>query len=217
MFEAQRNSVKLAPLCSTRTSRPPSKPFTPGSLQSGTLFDLPSKITRRKELEEKMGEAGFWDNQEKAKSVVGEVKVLKAIIEPIQSILAGIEDANALRELADEAGDQASMEEADRMVTALEAKGEALELQALLDGRNDPLNCFVTIQAGAGGTEAQDWAEMLARMYVYFWEKRGWDVSEVDRQYGEQAGIKSATFRIAGEYAFGYMRAEAGVHLQCSR
>lgn len=159
-----------------------------------------------------MGEAGFWDNQEKAKSVVGEVKVLKAIIDPIQSILAGIEDANALRELAEEAGDQASMEEADRMVTALEARGEALELQALLDGRNDPLNCFVTIQAGAGGTEAQDWAEMLARMYVYFWEKRGWDVSEVDRQYGEQAGIKSATFRIAGEYAFGYMRAEAGVH-----
>src|SRR5205814_813634 len=94
----------------------------------------------------------------------------------------------------------------------LERRGEKIELQSLLSDENDPLNCFVTIQAGAGGTEAQDWAEMLARMYLYFWEKRGWDVSEVDRQYGEQAGIKSATFLVKGEYAFGYMRVEAGVH-----
>lgn len=159
-----------------------------------------------------MGEPGFWDNQDKAKSVVGEVKVLKAVIEPIDNILREIEDLKALRDLAEEANDQPSREEADRMLSQLEARGEKIELQALLDGKSDPLNCFVTIQAGAGGTEAQDWAEMLARMYLYFWEKRGWDVSEVDRQYGEQAGIKSATFRVAGEYAFGYMRAEAGVH-----
>jgi peptide chain release factor 2 len=91
-------------------------------------------------------------------------------------------------------------------------KAAQIELQSLLSDQNDPLNTFVTIQAGAGGTEAQDWAEMLARMYLYFWEKRGWDVSEVDRQYGEQAGIKSATFLVKGGYAFGYMRAEAGVH-----
>ncbi len=159
-----------------------------------------------------MGEPGFWDHQETAKTVVAEVKILKATIEPIEAMLREIDDARALKELAEEAKDHDSLEEADRMLTHLEAKGELIELQALLDGANDPLNCFVTIQAGAGGTEAQDWAEMLARMYLYFWEKRGWDVSEVDRQYGEQAGIKSATFRVAGEYAFGYMRAEAGVH-----
>jgi peptide chain release factor 2 len=159
-----------------------------------------------------MGQPGFWDNQEAAKGVVAEAKVLKATIEPINALLQGLEDANALRELAEEAGDQSSLEEADRMVSQLEARGEQIELQALLDGKSDALDCFVTIQAGAGGTEAQDWAEMLVRMYLYFWERRGWDVSEVDRQYGEQAGIKSATFRVGGDYAFGYMRAEAGVH-----
>jgi len=82
----------------------------------------------------------------------------------------------------------------------------------LLDGKNDPLNAFVQIHAGAGGTEAQDWAEMLLRMYLYYFEKRGWDVSEVDRQWGEQAGIKSVTLLVKGEYAYGYLRAEAGVH-----
>ena len=81
-----------------------------------------------------------------------------------------------------------------------------------LMGPNDPLNCFFVIQAGAGGTEAQDWSEMLLRMYLYFFERRGWDVSEVDRQYGEQAGIKNVMLHVKGAYAFGYLRAEAGVH-----
>lgn len=159
-----------------------------------------------------MGQIGFWDNQEKARAVVSEVKILKAQIEPLENILRQIEDVRALYELGREADDQAALEEADRDLATLEKKAQRIELQSLLDGKNDPLNCFVTIQAGAGGTEAQDWAEMLARMYLYFWEKRGWDVGEVDRQYGEQAGIKSATFHVKGEYAFGYMRAEAGVH-----
>src|SRR6185436_12163506 len=104
------------------------------------------------------------------------------------------------------------LEEADRMLTALERRGGKVELQSLLDDKNDPRNCFFTIQAGAGGTEAQDWSEMLLRMYLYFFERRGWDVSEVDRQYGEQAGIKNVTLHVKGEYAFGYLRAEAGVH-----
>ena len=159
-----------------------------------------------------MNDADFWDNQEAAKSVVAELKVLKAVTEPIESLFRGIDDTRALYQLAEEAGDAESLEEADRMLTDLEKKGEKVELQTLLDGKNDHRNAFFTIQAGAGGTEAQDWAEMLARMYLYFWEKRGWDVSEVDRQYGEQAGIKSATFLVKGDYAFGYMRVEAGVH-----
>jgi peptide chain release factor 2 len=173
---------------------------------------LPQKIARRKELENKMGEVGFWDHQELAKPVVQEIKVLKAQIEPVEKILRDIEDVRALYELGSEANDPESLAEADKQLAAVEKRGERIELQSLLDGENDPLNCFVTIQSGAGGTEAQDWAEMLVRMYLYFWENRGWDVSEVDRQYGEQAGIKSATFHVKGEYAFGYMRVEAGVH-----
>jgi peptide chain release factor 2 len=159
-----------------------------------------------------MGETTFWDNQEAAKVVLSEMKALKAAIDPIQGVLAGIEDCRALYQLADEAGDAESMEEADRMLADLEKKGEAVELQTLLDGENDPRNAFFTIQAGAGGTEAQDWSEMLLRMYLYFFENRGWDVAEIDRQYGEQAGIKSVTLHVKGEYAFGYLRAEAGVH-----
>ena len=159
-----------------------------------------------------MGETSFWDNQESAKAVVAEMKRLKAVVDPVENVLRGIDDTKALYELAQEAGDAESMEEADRMLADLEKSGAKVELQTLLDGPNDPRNAFFTIQAGAGGTEAQDWAEMLLRMYLYFFENRGWDVSEIDRQYGEQAGIKSVTLHVKGEYAFGYLRAEAGVH-----
>jgi peptide chain release factor 2 len=159
-----------------------------------------------------MGEAGFWDNPEQAKGVVVEMKVIKAQIEPVLAVLRDLDDVRAMYQLGDEAGDDATLNEADQALTKIEKRAEAVELQSLFDSKNDPLNTFVTIQAGAGGTEAQDWAEMLVRQYLYFWEKRGWDVSEVDRQYGEQAGIKSATFLVKGEYAFGYMRVEAGVH-----
>ena len=159
-----------------------------------------------------MGETSFWDNQDTAKTVVAEMKVLKAAIEPVEAMLRGIEDVRAMYQLGEEAGDQETLLEADRALADLEARGEKVELQALLDGKNDPLNAFVQIHAGAGGTEAQDWAEMLLRMYLYYFEKRGWDVSEVDRQWGEQAGIKSVTLLVKGEYAYGYLRAEMGVH-----
>ncbi len=173
---------------------------------------MPAKRARRKELETKMGENGFWDNQETAQGVVTEVKALKIQIEPIDSMFAGLDDAKTMLALATEAGDDASMQEADQMLADLETRGEKIELQSLLSGKNDPRGCFLSIQSGAGGTEAQDWAEMLARMYLYFFERRGWDASEIDRQYGEQAGIKSVTFRVGGEYAYGYLKAEAGVH-----
>src|SRR4051794_17718865 len=159
-----------------------------------------------------MGETAFWDNPDAARSVVAEMKVIKAVTDPIETIFRGIDDARALMQLAQEASDQESMEEADRMLVDLEKKGEKVELQTLLDGANDHRNCFFTIQSGQGGTEAQDWAEMLLRMSLYYFETRGWDVSEIDRQYGEQAGIKSVTLHVKGEYAFGYLRAEAGVH-----
>jgi peptide chain release factor 2 len=173
---------------------------------------LPAKQARKKELEDKMGAPDFWNNQEAAKPIISELKTIKAQIEPIEGILREIDDVRALYELGEEAGDSASLEEADKQLAVVEKKADKLELQALLDGPNDPLNCFFVIQAGAGGTEAQDWSEMLLRMYLYFFERRGWDVSEVDRQYGEQAGIKSVMLHVKGPYTFGYLRAEAGVH-----
>ncbi len=154
----------------------------------------------------------FWDNQDAAKSTVAELKAIKTVVEPMEAMLSSIADVQALVELGNEADDEASLQEADGLLTQLEARAEKIELLSLLDGKNDPLNTFFQIHAGAGGTEAQDWAEMLLRMYIYWFEKRGWDVSEVDRQEGEQAGIKGATLLVKGAYAFGYCKAEAGVH-----
>lgn len=159
-----------------------------------------------------MNADGFWNNQEAAKPIIAEMKLLKSVIEPVESLMREVEDCRTLYDLGKEMSDEASISEADQQLAQLEKRFEKLELQSLLDGKADPYNCYVTIQAGAGGTEAQDWADMLARMYLYFWEKRGWDVSEVDRQYGEQAGIKSVTFYVKADYAFGYMRTEHGTH-----
>ena len=140
------------------------------------------------------------------------MKTLKASVDPVTALLSGVEDARALYRTG-----RGSRRHADHRGSRPDpggprAQSEQVELQALLDGPNDAKNCFFTIQAGAGGTEAQDWAEMLLRMYLYYFEHRGWDVSEVDRQYGEQAGIKSVTLHVKGAYAFGYLRNEAGVH-----
>jgi len=159
-----------------------------------------------------MGETGFWDNQETAKGVVAELKALKAMTEPVKDLIRGIDDVRAMYELGEEAGDTETLNEADQSLKTLEKRFDQVELQSLLDGPNDPRNCFFTIQSGAGGTEAQDWTEMLLRMYLYFFERRGWDVSEVDRQWGEQAGLKNVTLHVKGDYAFGYLRVEAGVH-----
>jgi peptide chain release factor 2 len=159
-----------------------------------------------------MGGTDFWNNQETAKSTVAEMKVLKALIDPIDAMMRDIADVKAMYDLGQEAGDADTLAETDRTLADLEKKAERVELQSLLDGKNDPKSCFVQIHAGAGGTEAQDWAEMLLRMYLYYFERRGWDVSEVDRTWGEQAGIKNVTLLVKGEYSYGYMRVEAGVH-----
>ena len=163
-----------------------------------------------------MGGAGFWDDPEAANKVVSEVKRLKAQIEPVESMLTGVGDVRAMVELANEEED-AEMKaeataEADQMLAKLEQRGDQVELQALLSHKNDPRNAYVTIQAGTGGTDAQDFVEMLHRMYLYYWEKTGFKVEETDRQDGEQAGLKSVSLRVEGPYAFGYMKAEAGVH-----
>ena len=113
---------------------------------------MPTKRSRRKELEAKMGEEKFWDNQDAAKGVVAEVKILKAQIEPMDDMITALEDVKAMYQLGSEADDQATLQECDQMLADLEKRGAKVELQAILSGKNDPRNCFVTIQAGAGGT-----------------------------------------------------------------
>jgi peptide chain release factor 2 len=124
----------------------------------------------------------------------------------------GLDDAKTLFELAAELNDEGSRLEAEQSMGTVEADVKRLELAKMLSGENDRLNCFVEINAGAGGTESMDWAAMLLRMYTRYCERRGWKVEISDAQHGEEAGYKNVSFRVEGEFAYGYLKAEIGVH-----
>ena len=154
----------------------------------------------------------FWNNQESAQKVLKELKGVKRSIEPFLAVEKELEDVETMYALGSEAGDAPAIDEADHMMYKLEKSFEKVELQALFTGPHDLADCYVQLHAGAGGTEACDWASMLFRMYLKYWEKQGWDVSEVDRTDGEQAGIRSITLVVKGSYATGMMNCEVGVH-----
>jgi peptide chain release factor 2 len=173
---------------------------------------LPRRIARKAELETLMAEPGFWDHQERARGVVGEIKSLKGVIEPVQDLLKKAEDAQVLLELAREANDADAFKELDAELTALQDALARVELMTLLSGKNDARDCFFSIQAGAGGTEACDWAEMLFRMYLRYFERNGYAVEELAKTEGEGAGIRGVTLKVSGPYATGYLSCERGVH-----
>jgi len=154
----------------------------------------------------------FWGNQDSAQKVIKELKTVRGQVEPLLAVEKAVEDAATMYELGKEAGDQSAIDEADHMLSKVEYQFGDVELKALFTGEHDPSDCYVQIHAGAGGTEACDWASMLFRMYVKYWEKKGFDISEVDRVDGEQAGIRSVTLLVKGEYATGLMNCEVGVH-----
>ena len=133
--------------------------------------------------------------------------------ESFVSLTKRIEDAAVFADLSDEVGgDPDSLAEAERMLGEVECEVEELERLRMLGGEHDQLNAIISVQAGAGGTESQDWAEILLRMYLRYCESKGWTVEITDQQYGDEAGIKSAEFRVLGPWAYGYAKAEAGVH-----
>ena len=157
-----------------------------------------------------MGEQDFWNNQERAQAQVEEVSMLRKKVHPFLELEKRPEDIAILVEFAKE--DPASVADLEAEYTSFLKAMDAFELQQFLNGENDRCNCFLTINSGAGGTEAQDWADMLMRMYVRWAERSEFKVSTVDIQLGEGAGIKSATLKIEGEHAFGYLACERGVH-----
>jgi peptide chain release factor 2 len=159
-----------------------------------------------------MGAADFWNNQEQAQKVVGELKTLKAQLTPVTKTAQEVEDATLLWQMAQEADDQASREEVDSQLDRLTAQLDRLELVSLLSGKYDASNCYVSIYAREGGTEAMDWTQMLMRMYVLFAESQGWEVFEVDKTVGEEAGLKDVTLYIKAPLAFGYLSTERGTH-----
>jgi peptide chain release factor 2 len=159
-----------------------------------------------------MSGEGFWDSQARAKKLVAEVKSLKAQIDPLTAAMAGLEDAKVAYDMSKEAGDKDLLAEADEALFQLQGKMERIEQQSLFTGKYDVGNCFLTINAGAGGTEANDWAEMLLRMYIFYCEKMGWTMEEMDKGFGAEVGIDSVTIAVRGPYAFGHLNCERGTH-----
>lgn len=159
-----------------------------------------------------MSDPTFWDNPEEAREISQEATQLKDAVEGYKSLVNDIEDARLMLEMAIEEDDVSMEKEIADFVEGIHQEVEKREVLLLLSGEYDKNNAILTFHAGAGGTEAQDWASMLIRMYLRWAEKHGFGITMMDEQPGDEAGIKSATFLIKGENAFGYLRSEKGVH-----
>jgi len=166
----------------------------------------------RAALETQMGGEGFWNDIENANKVNQRLKVLTQKLDGLAKLRARFEDAATLLEMAEEEDDESLAEELKTELRELDEKVSALRLELLLRGPYDSSNAVLSLHAGAGGTEAQDWTEMLYRMYARYAQRRGWVLRELDMLDGDEAGVKSVTFEIDGENAYGYLKAEKGVH-----
>ncbi len=164
------------------------------------------------EYNEDMGSPGFWDDTERAQKVSAKASSVERRIKHYESLISRADDIEVLMELAEEADDESMVEEIRSEFDGLKTDLETLRLQTLLTGDYDNCNCILSLHAGAGGTEAQDWTQMLYRMYTRFAERMGFTVKLLDLLDGDEAGIKSVTFEVSGDYAYGYLKSERGVH-----
>lgn len=177
-----------------------------------SIFDLPALEAKIQDLEQLAAQPDFWDDQTKAQDVLQELSDYKASLSQLQEWRTNLEDTDAILELLQADTDEALLQEAQGTVAKLSHELDQWELQQLLSGPYDKRGAVLAINAGAGGTDAQDWAEMLLRMYTRWAEQNGFKAHLVEISEGEEAGIKSATLEIAGRYAFGYLKAEKGTH-----
>jgi peptide chain release factor 2 len=177
---------------------------------SGGFFDVPAKRAELERIEAQASAPDFWNDQEAAQKMMSERSRLERAVARQTEFESSIADAGVLLEFAEE--DETSLAELRSLLERLGKEVGQAETEMMLGGENDALNAICTIHPGAGGTESQDWAEMLLRMYLKWAESRGFKTEILDYQPGEEAGIKSVTFRVEGEYAYGLLSAEAGVH-----
>jgi peptide chain release factor 2 len=177
----------------------------------GVIFDVTAKEGEVHALEEKMAAPGFWDRPTEARELLRNLRALKSLLSKYREVLSAWEDLDVLLSLREEEGDEAERDamEASKRFTKLI---DAFELATLLNEENDLNNAILSIHPGAGGTESQDWAEMLFRMYLRWVEANGFKASILDYQPGDEAGLKDVTIEVEGEYAYGYLKAESGVH-----
>jgi peptide chain release factor 2 len=182
------------------------------SPSSGGCFDLDTRRVTLSTREAQMAEPKFWDVPDRAREVIHEVNTLKNWIEPFDRLEAKLREMTELDQLLETENDVGLSDELDRELATFEEQLTSFELRSMLQGPDDHRNAMVEISAGAGGTEAQDWAAMLLRMYTRWAERRGFSVEVLDVSEGEEAGIKGAMVEIRGQYAYGFLRSEAGVH-----
>lgn len=178
----------------------------------GGIFDFDAKEARLAEVASQLEDANVWNDPKKAQELGREQKTLTATVDALRNIASGLSDAHELFELARNEDDDDTLVSVEADSAQLRSKVEALEFQRMFANPLDPNNCFLDIQSGSGGTEAQDWASMLERMYLKYCDKRGLRAELLEHSDGEVAGIKSATIKISGDYAYGYLRTETGVH-----
>ncbi len=184
--------------------------FKTGFSNYETLFDYAGKQAQAEEIEQRMAAPDFWNHQEAAQETVGRLKGLKSVLKPMDEAIRRVEDLAAMLEMAEE--DPAFDAEVPGEIEQLERLVAALELQTLLSGPMDDHSAILSIHARDGGTDANDWADMLLRMYLSWAEGQGYDVELLDRQDNEEAGINSATIAVRGPLAYGFLKGEQGIH-----
>jgi len=184
----------------------------PGSSPSGTLFDVAAKQRELEAITARMAEPGFWDNADAAQQTVQELKRLKAVVEPLDDLSGRVDSARDIRGMLAEDNDAAMRAELDDEIVRIARDIDDVERITMLSREHDSSNCYFAIQAGTGGADAQDWAEMMMRMYLRFFERSGFDVEQLSMRDGEEAGIQSATFFVQGPFAYGLLSCEMGVH-----
>jgi len=170
------------------------------------------KQKRIEEINAAMAGTGFWDSQEKAQAMVTELRQLNAITKPLMALQTAVDDMQVLIEFAEDDDSGESERELADLLENVKSQLEALELQEMMSAPEDVCGAYIQVQAGEGGTDSADWAEMLLRMYLRWAEEHGFATEELDRSPGEEAGIRNATIAIRGDYVYGYLKGEMGVH-----
>jgi peptide chain release factor 2 len=180
--------------------------------RSGGFFDYDEKKERLEEVDLRLEDPDLWNNPEEAQALGQERTRLEQVVAGLDDIERDLNDARELLELAEMEGDEDTLREVEQEVGRIVEQIEKMEFRRMFSGEADTANAFIDIQAGSGGTEAQDWAEMLFRMYTRWGEAQGYKIEIIEKSPGDVAGIKSATIKMSGEYAYGYLRTETGVH-----
>jgi peptide chain release factor 2 len=183
-----------------------------GCTRSGGIFDFDTKSERLEEVSLELENPDIWNDPARAQELGKERAQLERIVNGIRELSQGLTDAAEMLELGESESDEEVITGVESDVAGIASHVEKLEFRRMFSGEMDSMNAFVDIQAGAGGTEAQDWAEMLLRMYLRWCEDKGWKTELLEASAGDVAGIKSATFKVEGEYAYGWLKTEIGVH-----